>query len=689
MTIDEFRERFGIDLNEQQEAATTSVSGQTLLLAVPGSGKTTTLIARVGYMIYLEGISPSNILVLTFTNAAADDMRKKFVKIFGPEYSSQLRFRTINSICNKLVMRYADIQGNARPEVLSDNYFVLHKLYREVYGSFPTESDIKNVQLEITRAKNLRLNAAEIGKEFIDDLPLKPLYDRYEAHLRRNNMVDFDDQLVFAYEILSSDSGALNAMQDQYKYLLVDEAQDTSKVQHDTINLLAGKYKNIFMVGDEDQSIYGFRAAYPEALLKFSKTFPDATVMKLERNYRSVTVIVDAANRFIVQNRDRYEKDMIADRTDPGELKIVGCKNREDQYIHIVEKILPALSGETAILYRNNDSAFPVAAELMARDIPFKCRGMEKTFVSSKPVQDVIRIMQSAFDPYNEELFMSTYSLFGARIRKEYAQDTVERCIPHLDSSLWETLHRMSVLDDDSAFKVKEIIKMLRSIRTRNNAHDAVCRIGRSTYKRATDDKVFILSALAGIDEPIDSFIERLGSFEQEIQVFNDKNASIVLSTIHGSKGLEYDNVILIDEILPVFPATTNDIEEERRLFYVGITRAKTRLYLMKYSSDYQPFIEFVEDPSLKKMSTLLFSSELGQFGKNETDIYRPKKKKASYDPSLADRCVVGAVVTHKTLGEGTITRVESGKMWVAFDMTGEEKVFNIVVALENYVFSF
>ena len=295
MDYQAFKNKFGINLNKQQEAALTNIDGQTLLLAVPGSGKTTTLVCRVGYMIYVEGIDPSKILVMTFTRAAARDMVERFVSIFGNEYEKQLRFRTINSLCEFTLSKYCQVRGQRKPQLLEDNFNLLLKLYQDVYSSYPAENDIKGIQLAITRVKNLQLNEDQISKIQIEGKRLLPIYNAYQKHLNATGHMDYDDQMVFAHSILTNDHQFRSWLQDSNPYILVDEAQDTSKIQHVIIEILASKYKRLFMVGDEDQSIYGFRAAYPDALMEFGRKYPNAQILKLEQNYRSTPEIVNLA----------------------------------------------------------------------------------------------------------------------------------------------------------------------------------------------------------------------------------------------------------------------------------------------------------------------------------------------------------------------------------------------------------
>ena len=666
MDYETFKERFNIKLNEQQEAALTNIDGQTLLLAVPGSGKTTTLVCRVGYMIYAAGIDPSKILVMTFTNAAANDMIERFVSIFGDRYAKQLRFRTINALCRYTLFQYCRQHSKSMPQLLEDNSGLLFRLYREVYPDYPAENDIKSMQLGITRAKNLQMADDEISKVRIEGKRLKPLYDAYQEHLSAADQMDFDDQMVFAHSILTQDRAFLSQLQDDNPYILVDEAQDTSKIQHVIINILASKHKHIFMVGDEDQSIYGFRAAYPDALMEFRRTYPGAKVLKLERNYRSTPEIVTLSNSFIRQNKNRYDKKMFTERPSGSKVRFLKCKKRETQYGSIVSKLLPMCDGETAVIYRNNECAIPLIVELMNSNIQFRCRGMDTVFFNSRTVSDIKKIMMSALQPYDFSLFWDTFSLFNAHVSRKAAYNATKALNKGKHDSVWTSLYYGDDVSRNYKDRVKMIAGELAAIRKNNNALDAIRRIRGMGYKRADDDRVFILSTLAKEGESIPAFIRRLGEIEQAMKSMSyNRNVPFVLTTVHSSKGLEYDNVIIMDEISPIFPDDRANIEEERRLFYVAITRAKNNLFLLSYDDERQPFIDGIE----KHVSL-----------KNPDGHTRESGKSPAGN---SGQFAVGARVRHQKYGTGVITAIDGDVVTVRLDRYGVKK-YSISICREK-----
>lgn len=291
MDRETFDRKYTGRLNRQQAEAVHAAEGAVLLLAVPGSGKTTVLVTRLGYMLCCCGIPADKILTMTYTKAATREMRQRFARLFGEDCPDIPEFRTINGVSSKIIDFYAKTHSGGNAFRLMEDEGLLSKLvsdlYRALSGEFATQGVIKELRRNITYVKNSMLD-----KEEIDDLDtgfeqFPELYRRYNLALRKQHWMDYDDQMVYAKTILEKHADVLTHFQDMFPYICVDESQDTSKIQHSIIQLLAQKSGNIFMVGDEDQSIYGFRAAYPEALMRFEQTYPNARVLLMEENYRS------------------------------------------------------------------------------------------------------------------------------------------------------------------------------------------------------------------------------------------------------------------------------------------------------------------------------------------------------------------------------------------------------------------
>ena len=428
MRPEEFYNKLHTHLNGQQWEAVCSTDGPILLLAVPGSGKTTVLVTRLGYMVYCAKIAPENILTVTYTVAAARDMAERFDSIFGGGLKERLEFRTINGICAKIIQHYGNRIGKSAFSLVSENADMnkmLSDFFRREQGNYATESDLKGIRTLITYIKNSMLTEEEI-RELDEEAGIKisEIYKKYCRELHSQKLMDYDDQMIYAYNILRKSPETLRYFQNRYTYICVDEAQDTSKIQHAIIRLLAGSRDNLFMVGDEDQSIYGFRAAYPEALLSFEKDHPGARVLLMEENFRSDGKIVAAADRFIQKNTFRHEKHMRAARKAQTEIEEIVLKNRSAQYQYLAKAAQEALT-QTAVLYRNNENALPLIDLLERQEIPYRIRNAELSFFTHRVVLDIRNMIRFAMNPKDTELFFQIYYKVSTYINK---QDAVRIC---------------------------------------------------------------------------------------------------------------------------------------------------------------------------------------------------------------------------------------------------------------------
>ena len=439
MTYPEFKARYALTPDPQQEAAILRAEGPTLLLAVPGSGKTTVLVTRLGYMRYVRGIPPENILTMTYTVAAARDMRARFAALFGEEEAQRLEFRTINGVCSRIIRYYERVCGRTAFRLLEDGgekSALIAQLYRAQSNEFATENTVKALQTAITYTKNQMLKAEELEQVEVEGVDFPAFYRSYGQALRERQQMDYDDQMVYALRILRQYPDILRAMQARYQYLCVDEAQDTSKIQHTIIQLLAGPRGNLFMVGDEDQSIYGFRAAWPQVLTRFDTIYPNARVLYMEQNYRSTQQIVTAADRFIQNNHNRRPKHMRAVRGSGPEVREISLYDRQKQYSYLC-KLAKHCDVETAVLYRDNDSALPLIDRLDREGIPYRCRQVESLFFTNRVVRDITDIIRFALAPNDGAVFLNIYYKLGAGISRALAQEAVDQA-ERMDCSILE-----------------------------------------------------------------------------------------------------------------------------------------------------------------------------------------------------------------------------------------------------------
>ena len=581
-------------LSEQQQKA-IEATGQVLLLAVPGSGKTTTLVARLRHMVMKQGIDPSSILVITYTNAAANDMKARFLELTRAEADAvPIRFCTINSFCYSVLTFYARRYHRSKPEDLTETLPLIRQLLQRIsHIPFPSESEVGDMARQITYAKNRMLNEEEIGALLSGETKVQPVFDAYTRWMKEHHYMDYDDQILFAWQLLRKVPGLLRYFREKYRYILVDEAQDTSKLQHEVIRLLTGPEGNLFMVGDEDQSIYGFRAAWPEALLSFREYYPRGRVLYLERNYRSSRAIVGVSARIIGQNQKRYPKAMRAVRSDSGTARILRFRSRLGQYRQITE-MLRGGGPKTAVLYRNNDSAVPVVFALEEAGIPYSVRGLDTMFFHDKIVQDALAILRFAMDPRDFDALDRIYYKFGARIPKQALLEAEREVAGGRSGSVLEELSGSKRMARSQKEKIIDLETEFRIIRSGDSSMDAFRRISETmNYQYGKSEKIFLLRALTEKGESLAAFLEKIEELEQRILHHrNEADSRVVLSTIHSAKGLEYERVILIDAVEDILPAKDGDPEEERRIFYVGVTRARDELDLAAYDDFRQPFLE-------------------------------------------------------------------------------------------------
>lgn len=681
----QFKTQYNIALNDQQERAVQAVDGPVLLLAVPGSGKTTVLVTRLGYMTLGRGIPPENILTMTYTVAATADMSRRCARLFGEELAGRLEFRTINSVCARVIRYYEKAEGRRAFELISDEKWLtalVGEIMRAVTGEFPADSEIRAVRTAITYAKNQMLDSDGIRALEKDLKGFAGIYSEYARVLRERGGMDFDDQMVYARTILLRHPHILQAFRARYCYLCVDEAQDTSRIQHEIIRLLAGERGNLFMVGDEDQSIYGFRAAYPKALMDFETTYPGAQVLLMERNYRSVEPIVRAADHFIQRNEQRRPKHMVCVRGEGAPVREIPLRERKSQYARLL-KMAKECREETAVLFRDNDSAIPVIDLLEREGVPYRCRSVDGGFFTNRVVRDMTDIMRLALAPDDGEIFLRVYYKLGAGITKAAAEQAARECA---QGPILARLGESEQVPPYVRGKCRALQTHLEHM-LEENADKAVYRIlhfmgyGEYLQKRGIDEnRAHILEALGTREPSVQRLLERLEELRELLAAQEPRpQAQFILSTIHSSKGLEYRRVVLMDVIDNILPKQGEDAdeEEERRLFYVGMTRARDELMIFTFSK-----------PGYgSKFARSLFPKKeeppRGRDGRKTritASAMTPQKPK----PAAAElaRFSEGCRVRHRQFGTGTVTGRSGEFVQVEFD-GGVSKKLSLSVALQ------
>ena len=719
----EFETTFSVKLNQQQKEAVQSTKGPVLLLAVPGSGKTTVLVTRLGYMIYCKNIPPERILTVTYTVAATKDMSERFAVRFGEDMAKRLEFRTINGICARIIQYYGRRIGKTPFELVKDEKATTGMLIRicQDHGmGYPTESDLKNVRTLITYIKNMMLNEEELQKlEEESDIRIAGIYREYCRQMREQKLMDYDDQMLYAYNMLRKDPGVLAYFQNRYPYICVDEAQDTSKIQHAIIALLAAGTGNLFMVGDEDQSIYGFRAAYPEALLSFEKKHSGAKVLLMEENFRSNAKIVEAADKFIQKNTLRHEKHMRAAREAGADIREISLKSRKAQYVYLMKAAQECTTGmagmsgseehrgradasvtETAVLYRDNECAIPLIDLLERKNIPYRMRNADLSFFTHRTVLDVQNIIRFAMDSKDTELFMQIYYrlklFFNKKDALRYAQISQEKDMEVLDAAL--KYGNLEKYQEDNIRNLKRQMVRILNMPGDEAVNQILTYMGYQDYLKKMGMNVNKLETVKLIGSRVESpekLLERLEELRTIIQEkVSDKDCPFILSTMHASKGLEYDTVYLLDVMDGILPekvlanprtASKEELEtyeEERRLFYVGVTRAKNQLNVFTTNKPSKFCSELLGKRNLRENQQKEYAgikkwgdySPAGTYGIKGNGMYHgygtghgfQKQPGKSYQ-ELADALGEGVIVKHKKFGEGVVVDMEGEHIRIQF----------------------
>lgn len=719
----EFETTFSVKLNQQQKEAVQSTKGPVLLLAVPGSGKTTVLVTRLGYMIYCKNIPPESILTVTYTVAATKDMSERFAVRFSEDMAKRLEFRTINGICARIIQYYGRRIGKTPFELVKDEKATTGMLIRicQDHGmGYPTESDLKNVRTLITYIKNMMLNEEELQKlEEESDIRIAGIYREYCRQMREQKLMDYDDQMLYAYNMLRKDPGVLAYFQNRYPYICVDEAQDTSKIQHAIIALLAAGTGNLFMVGDEDQSIYGFRAAYPEALLSFEKKHSGAKVLLMEENFRSNAKIVEAADKFIQKNTLRHEKHMRAAREAGADIREISLKSRKAQYVYLMKAAQECTTGmagmsgseehrgradasvtETAVLYRDNECAIPLIDLLERKNIPYRMRNADLSFFTHRTVLDVQNIIRFAMDPKDTELFMQIYYrlklFFNKKDALRYAQISQEKDMEVLDAAL--KYGNLEKYQEDNIRNLKRQMVRILNMPGDEAVNQILTYMGYQDYLKKMGmnaNKLETVKLIGSRVESPEKLLERLEELRTIIQEkVSDKDCPFILSTMHASKGLEYDTVYLLDVMDGILPekvlansrtASKEELEtyeEERRLFYVGVTRAKNQLNVFTTNKPSKFCSELLGKRNLRENQQKEYAgikkwgdySPAGTYGIKGNGMYHgygtghgsQKQPGKSYQ-ELADALGEGMIVKHKKFGEGVVVDMEGEHIRIQF----------------------
>ncbi len=643
-------------LNSEQIKPVKDTEGAVLVLAGAGSGKTRVLTSRIAYILREGKASLSQILAITFTNKAANEMKERLTRLIGEGESKWIC--TIHSMCVKILREFGSktgIKSNFSIYTDVERNNVIKKSFKEL--DFSDESLLKAAKYHIGNAKMLGLDPDQYGRKFqfergIDDIVL--IYDKYNQHLKANNALDFDDLLIETLRLLRHDGDVRGYLADKFRYILVDEFQDTNAVQYNIIKLLASVHKNIFVVGDDDQSIYGWRGAEIENILKFDSDFPGAKVYKLERNYRSTKSILNLANAIIKNNRSRRGKVLWTEAAEGEKPQYYQADEESGEALFAARTIVAGVDSgrrysDYAVLMRINALTRSYEQEFTKYGIPYKVFGGFR-FYERKEIKDILAYLRLVSNPFDSEAAERIINV----PRRGIGSKTIDAMYAYArdyNLSLYD-----AAVDADSLplpkgtrDKLKDFANLIKGFilsSLQNNAAQLVRDIIRladlrSAYDDGTDEGDGKLANLDEFIASVDDFVRlnpeaTLDEYLNQVTLSSDVDDMddgnyVTLATIHAVKGLEFPVVFICgleDGIMPSSRAEADgrDLEEERRLMYVAITRAQERIYLTRSKSRYLYGHRAVSTPS---RFILELASELGINAK--ADTYRSADRYGEY----------------------------------------------------------
>ncbi len=729
-------------LNEKQREAAVHKEGPLLILAGAGSGKTSTMTHRIAYLVREEGIQPGNILAVTFTNKAAGEMRERVEALVGS--TAGMWILTFHSACLRILRNNAEVLGYTKDFVVydpTDQKVVMRNCIKE-QNVDDKKFTVQYMLSIISDCKEKAISPQQYLNTNGEDFKSKTIYGLFQAYqtvLKKNNAMDFDDLILNTVKLFEQNSDILEYYQDRFQYIMVDEYQDTNHIQYTMIKLLADKYKNICVVGDDDQCIYQWRGADIKNILEFEKDFRNTKVIKLEQNYRSQAIILEAAYSVIANNKDRKQKKLWTTKEKGDKVRYYRADDEKEEARYIAAEIDNQKKGDLqykdfAILYRTNAQSRTFEEALMSKDIPYRVLGGIK-YYDRKEIKDIMAYMRLVENPADD---LSLRRIINEP-KRGIGDKTVEK-LQTLADVRKESL--LQVLQDE------EILNSLpgKAVASVRNMVEVICRVSEEKENLKVSDIYDTLMVQSGylkaLEEQntvesegrIENLLEfksviynyenenlqlTLGEFMEKVALLSevdnhdaDENA-VVLMTMHSAKGLEFPIVFMPGMEDGLFPGWRSleklgGVDEERRLCYVGMTRAMKKLYLTSASlrtlygkTEYTKESQFLRevDKSLlegdgifsKKPSTSMGYSNGGQNdGYSNKNIFRPFdqlkyiKSAGAAQAMSGENFVSGDQVSHSKFGSGLVISVEGNVVTVAFDTVGVKKLAKDMAPLKK-----
>lgn len=671
-----------LELNQNQQKAVNHIDGPMLVLAGAGSGKTKVLTNRIANLID-NGISPYNILAITFTNKAAKEMKDRVISLIGGTASS-IQISTFHSLGLRILKENYSLLGYERNFTIidSDDVLTIIKKIMKDLNMSKEHYNPREIKNKISSAKNEMMDVEKFSKiEF--DHKIVEVYKTYQKKLKQGNSVDFDDLLILPIKLFKNYPSVLEEYQDRYKYILIDEYQDTNEAQYTFTRLLSAKYRNIFVVGDNDQAIYAFRGANYKNILNFEKDYPEAKTILLEENYRSTKNILNAANSVIKNNRERKDKNLWSSNETGDKIKYKKVSTEKEEASFVVEEIKNLLSQgiteeQIAVLYRTNAQSRTIEEELLKKNIKYRVVG-SFYFYNRKEIKDLLcylRLINNHKDDVSLLRIINTP-------KRGIGEKTINNLITSAEennTSLYDTITSGKEL----AFKelIEELTKDSEKLSITELVDTILEKSGikkELSSSKLLEDEIRLenINEFKGVTQTyeeeqgnanLEDFLEEI-SLVSDITEHQDSASRVSLMTVHSVKGLEYNYVFIIGMEEGIFPhynaindGTNSAIEEERRLCYVAITRAKKKLYITSADTRMlfgnttrnlpSRFIneidkEYIEIDSTKPLTKVI------------NNIRKKIDKTAEY--------TVGEHIVHTDFGEGVIIAVDKSILTVAF----------------------
>ena len=711
-------DHFKMTLTPSQKDAVEALHGPICVISCPGSGKTTVTVIRLANLMVKGGVSPQQILALTFSKASAKDMNDRFKSLF-PSLANHVKFATIHSFAFHIIRHFEQISGTRYEFIDTPNQMthskrqLLASIYLEKSERYLSDDEYEMITGQISLLKNLMIEphqTKEIKKYVENEVELFiQVYKAYEQKKEANFFLDYDDLLTTAYQILIHQAELRTFYQQRYTHIQIDEAQDTSKIQYELIKLVATPRNNLFLVGDDDQSIYAFRGAYPKQLLDFKQTFKDAKIIYLTENFRSSQNIVKMSSTFISHNHDRYPKE-IKTPNPPSSVPVLHhFQTEKEQFTYLMEQLKATDDlNEVAILYRQNVSAISLIETLERHQLPFRLQEGKLIFFTHPIVKDVVAFFHLALNPTDAEAFKRIAKILYL------SASVVQQTLAQSESAYLDYLTRQvafkTAFQRDKIRQFKLNLPKLKELPPKRAIHFILDTLDYENYltKRGfiKDEKervytqglavIETLKSIASETGDLHEFLNRLSHLYQlSHQSAQQMTPAINLLTFHASKGLEFNTVFLIDCMDGITPSSSalnqhllheeEEFEEERRLFYVAMTRARHQLQILSVANKHNMLFNrsvFVKDVhQILHPKSATESSPQPKRTASGRSISELKSMNLTTSVDLK-AYQVGVLIHHQRFGDGTIIDLEGEIATIQFEH--EQKRISLRITVEN-----